>query len=179
MDSLASAVVDVVGLRAAGKEWGRPPQLYALARKKVIRTVDPGTAAILSGRQDDALIPIEQDPLPPGDPEEALAGIHWAKQVEGCVLVTELFVLPPGAEKKAPDKPSAAEQWAAGYPGGKQARIAVGVLRDGSYTCCLQVRGDEQAIVAPDLADDLVTALLVTFVPANTADPEASPAPDR
>jgi len=176
MDSLASAVVDVERY-AASKGWGQPPQLYALARKKTI-PVTGQKIAILAGRQDDELISIEQDPLPPGEPDQVLASIHWPKEVEGCVLVTELLALPPDAEKEAPGDPAAVEKWAASRPDSKEARLAVGVLRDGSYTCCLQLRDDKELIISPELADDLVTALLVTFIPADTADPDVSPTAD-
>src|SRR5436190_18112461 len=115
MDSLASAVIDVERY-AATKGWGRSPQLYALTRKRAIRFPGPETAAILRDKPDDALIPMEQDPLPPGEPEEVLASIQWPEQVEGCVLVTELLILPPGTEKEAPSEATAAETWAASRP---------------------------------------------------------------
>jgi hypothetical protein len=178
MDSLASAVVDVERY-AATKGWGRPPQLYALTRKKTIRSADPETAAVLHDKQDDALIPMEQDPLPAGEPDEVLASIQWPTQVEGCVLVTELFVLPPGAEKEAPADPAAAEKWAARRLDRKEARLAVGVLRDGSYACCLQLRDSQELIIAPDLADDLVATLFATFVPGDIAEPDVSPGAGR
>ena len=173
MDWLASAVVDVERY-AASKGWGRPPQLYALARKETLRSADSKTAAVVLGRPDDALIPIEQDPLPPGEPDDVLATIEWPEDVEGCVLVTELLILPPDAGKEVPGDPATVEEWAASRPDRKKARLAVGVLRDGSYTCCLQVRDDEGLIVAPELADDLVAALFTTFAPTGTTDPDVS-----
>lgn len=174
MDLLAATVVDVERY-AATKGWGQPPRLYALTRKKAIRFPDPETAVGLHGKPDDALIPMEQDPLPPGEPDEVLASIQWPKQVEGCVLVTELLVLPPDAEKEAPSDPAAAEVWAANRPDRQEARLAVGVLRDGSYTCCLQIRESQELIVATGLADDLVATLFATLVPADTTDPNVSP----
>jgi hypothetical protein len=175
MDWLASAVVDAES-HAASKGWDQAPQLYALARKNTLRSADAKAAADLRGRPEDALIPIEQDQLPSGEPDEVLAGIHWPEEVEGCVLVTELFVLPPDAEKDIPGEPTAVEEWAAGRPDGKKARLAVGVLRDGSYTCCLQTQDKEEAlIVAPELAVDLVAVLLATFVSASTADADIPP----
>jgi hypothetical protein len=176
MNELASAVIDVERY-AATKGWGRRPQLYALTRKETIRFPTPKAVAVLHGRRDDALIPIEQDPLPPGEPDQVLATIGWTEEVEGCVLVTELFILPPGAEKEAPGEPAAAEKWAASRPDRKKGRLAVGVLRDGSYTCCLQLENDEELIVAPELADDLVAALLATLVPGNSTDPDVLPRP--
>lgn len=176
MDALASAVIDVE-CHAATKGWGCRPQLYALTRKKTIRSPTPKVAAVLHGKRDDALISIEQDPLPPGEPDKVLATIGWTEEVEGCVLVTELLILPPGAEKEAPREPGAAEKWAASRPDRKKARLAVGVLRDGSYTCCLQLENEQELIVAPELADDLVAALFATLVPGNTTDPDVLPSP--
>ncbi len=176
MDALASAVIDVERY-AAAKGWEQPPQLYALTRKKTIRDPTPEVAAVLQGKRDDALIPIEQDRPIPGDPDKVLATIGWSEEVEGCVLVTELFVLPPDAEKEAPGEPAAAERWAASRPDRGKARLAVGVLRDGSYTCCLQLKNEEELIVAPDLADDLVAALFATLVPGDTTDPDVLPGP--
>jgi hypothetical protein len=89
--------------------------------------------------------------------------IHWPEEVEGCVLVTEIVVLPPNAEEEMPAEATAAEQWAAAYPGSREAQLTVGVLRDGHCACCLQLRGEEDLTVRNDLGDDLVAALLDTF----------------
>jgi len=176
MEPLASAVIDVERY-AATKDWGQRPQLYALTRKGTIQDPTPKVAEVLQGKRDDALIPIEQDRPMLGAPDKVLATIGWAEEVEGCVLVTELVVLPPGAEKEAPGEPVAAEKWAASRPDGKRARLAVGVLRDGSFTCCLQLENEEELIVAPDLADDLVAALFATLVSGSTTDPDVRPGP--
>jgi hypothetical protein len=176
MDALACVVIDV-GRYAAMKGWGRPPQLYALTRKKTIRSPAPTVAAAVQGKRDDALIPIEQDPLPPGDPDTVLAAIGWTEEVEGCVLVTELLVLPPGAEEEALTEPAAAEERAASLPGRKKARLAVGVLRDGSYACCLQLENEKELTVSPGLAPVLVAALFATLVPGNTAAPDVLAGP--
>jgi hypothetical protein len=171
MDSLTAAVVGAE-CHAADKGWGRPPQLYALAREPEPVSSDQELAGELGDPPQDSLIPIPQDPLPQGEPAEVLATIHWADEVVGCVLVTELVVLPPETATDAPPEQAAAEQWAAGCPDRREARLAVGVLRDGRHTCCLQLRGDDEEVgsddtevfVGPDLADDLVAALLGTFL---------------
>ncbi len=87
-------------------------------------------------------------PLPEGDPEEVLASIRWPDDVVGCVLVTGLHVDAddPGADAV-----------------GRQGRLTVGVMRDGDHACCLQLEGEDDLIVARDLADDLVTVLLGTL----------------
>ena len=79
------------------------------------------------------------------------------------VLVTELTMVPPSTENELPREATAAEQWAAGHAGRREARLTVGVLRDGHYACCLQLRGEEDLLVRNDIAVDLVTALLGTF----------------
>jgi hypothetical protein len=161
-DELTSAVVETARY-AAGKGWDRPPQLYALARRAALGSLDLDLPAEVRDAPGDSLIPIEQDPLPEGDPDEVLASIHWPEDVDGCVLVTEIVVLPPDAEKEVPREATAAEQWAAAQPGRRDARLTVGVLRDGHYACCLQLQGEEDLLVRNDLADDVVTALLGTF----------------
>ncbi len=161
MDPLTTAVVEAER-HAAGKGWGQAPHLYALAKKEAL-TLSRELAAQLSDAPDGSLIPIEQDPLREGEPAEVLASVHWPSEVAGCVLVTEIIVLPPRAEEEAPSEPAAAEQWAAGHPDGHQGRLAVGVLRDGQYSCCLQLRNEEALQVGTEIADDLVAALLGTF----------------
>jgi hypothetical protein len=106
---------------------------------------------------------VEQQPPPAGDLIEVLASIHWPEDVVGCVLVTELINLPPGAEEDAPIAPVAAEQWASARPDGRPARLAVGVCGNGEYTCGLRLKGDDDVQVRTDLAGDLVTTLLGTF----------------
>jgi hypothetical protein len=143
--------------------WGKPPQLYALAAKAAVLRTDPDLEAEIGEAPDSSLIPIKQEPLPPGEPIEVLAGVHWPDDVAGCVLVTELVVLPREAEGQAPQDPENLEQWASGQPGSQPARLAVGVSREGDYACILRLKGDDSVQFDPRLADDLVTALLETF----------------
>lgn len=147
--------------------WGKPPQLYALAGKAAVIAACPELDAEIREAPEDSLIPIKQEPLPPGEPLEVLASVHWPDDVTGCVLVTELVVLPPEAEGEGPPDPDPdpdkVEQWARDHPGSRPARLAVGVSRDGDYTCILRLRGDDSVQFNPRLADDLVTALLETF----------------
>jgi hypothetical protein len=58
-----------------------------------------------------------------------LASIHWPDDVEGCALVTEIILLPSDTECQV--RQLSAGQSAANYPG-RQARLAVGVLREAS-----------------------------------------------
>ncbi len=163
MDELTFAVAETA-LDANKRDWGLPPRLYALTRRSTLNSVDPEDlpGAVRDAAQG-ALIPIEQDALPEGEPAEVLARIHWPEDVEGCVLVTELVVLPPAARQQKPGEVVAAEQWASKRKDGRKARLTVGVLRDGRYACCLQLSGEESLLDGDALADDVVTALLGTF----------------
>ena len=144
--------------------WGNPPQLYALVGKAAASTADPELGARISEARQDSLIPIKQKPLPPGEPLEILARVQWQADVTGCVLVTELVVLPPAASGEGPLDSGQVEQWARDHPGGQPARLAVGVSRNGDYTCILRLKEkDKRVQLDPRLADDLVTALLATF----------------
>lgn len=147
LDALTSAVVEAARHAAAG-EWGEAPRLYALARKAALESLGGSLPESVVSAPADALIPVEQDPLPEGEPAEVLAGMRWPADVAGCVLATEVVVTgdSPGDEGD-----------------GRQGRLTVGVLRGGEYACCLQFRDDDELIVGADLADDLVTALLGTF----------------
>jgi hypothetical protein len=162
MDPLTFAVLEAES-HMARKGWGLPPQLYALATKASLAAVDQELVAEVQDARPGVLIPVEQEPLPEGDPIEVLASIHWPHEVVGCVLVSELIVLPTGAEEHAPSDPGAAEQWASSHPDGRQARLAVGVSRNGEYICGLRIKGENEVQVGAELADDIVTALLGTF----------------
>jgi TolA-binding protein len=159
---LALAVLESESNRARDG-WGKPPQLYALAAKASLIETAPDLADQIDAARKGSLIPIKQEPLPPGEPLEVLAGVHWPDDVIGCVLVTELVVLPPETEGVAPRDPEELEQWAGREPGGQPARLAVGVSRNGDYACILRLKGDDSVQFDPGLADDLVTALLETL----------------
>ncbi len=165
MDALTAAVVET-GRHAAGKDWGQPPQLYALAKRAVLDPLSPGLPPEVRDASEDSLIPIEQDALPEGQPADVLASVHWPNEVAGCALVTEVIMLPQDARKDAPDGQAATEKWATDHPKGHKARLTVGVLRDGRYACCLQLHGEEELVIGESLSDatdDVVAALLGTF----------------
>lgn len=164
MDELRSAVIQV-GLALASQEFGQQrPRLYSLTRRSELQSVDPGSLPVrVRDAPENTLIPIEQDPLPEGNPAEVLARIHWPEAVEGCVLATELVILPPAAEGEMPRGTAAAQRWASGRQDRREGRLTVGVLRSGLYACCLQMRGEEGFLAGDDLADDVVTDLLATF----------------
>lgn len=149
LDELNSAVVGTAR-HAASPDWGQPPRLYALTKKSRLsflpqKVLPPEVAEA----GPDSLIPIEQDALPQGDPAQVLTTIHWPPEVDGCVLVSELVIVPTDARATASRE--------------TEGRLTVGVLRGGQYACCLQLRGQDDLLVGDDLAQDVVAALLGTF----------------
>lgn len=154
--------------------WDQSTRLYALVDTAELIAGEPQLAQALGVEPDTpagaALTPVEQEDLPDGPLDATLAGIAWPPEVLGCALVTEVVVLPPGAEEAAPDDADLAT-WAAGHPLRRDVRLAVGVLRDGSRAARLRLRSDEEAepddeddvLSGPDLAPNLADALLATL----------------
>jgi hypothetical protein len=162
MNALVSALVEVESF-AARRGWGQPPQLYALASRSSLLAADQELESALRDAPPGSLIPVEQTPLPPGDPMEFLGRIHWPDEVFGCVLVTEAVLLPPDAEPDIPGDPTVIERWANTQPGRRQARLVAGACRDGQYAQGYRFRDEDEILVGGELADDLVVALLGTF----------------
>jgi hypothetical protein len=181
LESAAAAVEAHVGL--AG--WGAPPSLFALVRAAQFAADEPETAARLGldAAVGDALTPIDQEGLPEGALDEALAGIAWPESVTGCALSQEILLLPPSAEADVPDGPEALSA-AVAHPQRREARLVVAVLRDGSSAGVLRLRGSgsadgadgdaadgadgadgaaDELLTGPDLAPNLVEALLATL----------------
>lgn len=160
-------------VHAAG--WDRAPALFALVRAGRFAADDPATAARLGLDQmaADALTPVEQEELPDDPLDEVLAGIGWPDSVDGCALSQEILVLPPSAEADLPDAdlPSGAADLAqvSAHPQRREARLVVGVLRDGTAATLLRLRGaggtdtDDDLLTGPDLAPNLTAALRGTL----------------
>lgn len=141
--------------------WDQRPALFALVRAAEFVRDEPETAALLGvdPAAGDALTPIEQESLPDGDIDEALAHIAWPPPVAGCALSQEILILPPSAENDAMDAVAAAQ-----HPERREARLVVGVLRDGTSAVVLRLRdADDDLLTGPDLAPNLVAALLATL----------------
>ncbi|WP_170315495.1 PPA1309 family protein [Nakamurella deserti] len=143
--------------------WDQQPQLFALVRTAELIATQPEVA----GHLDPGVVytPIAQDPLPSAGLPEKLQQIAWPPAVAGCVLVQEIVVLPPSAQDALPDDPAAAAAVAAVHPERTEARLAVGVLRDGGAACLMRLRGDDAdtPLRGADLAPNLVEALRLTF----------------
>lgn len=162
LESVAAEIETHVG----GSGWERPPVLFALVRAAQFALDEPDTAAKLGLVEGDALTPIEQEDLPEGPLDETLAQIAWPESVAGCALSQEIVMLPPAVEAELADVDAAASA-AANHPERREARLVVAVLRDGSSAAVLRLRdtgSDEQNLLTgPDLAPNLVAALLATL----------------
>jgi len=148
---------------ADSKGWGERPLLYALTAPSSPVAADDELADGTGGARPDALVPVEQEPLPDGDLADVLAGIQWPADVVGCVLVTELAALPPGNESDGPVGPPAPGEWASTRPDGRPARLTVGVRKGGVHMCGLRVKGEDEMQVRNEMAAELVAVLLGTF----------------
>lgn len=166
-EQLTRAVIEIER-HAAGQGWDQPPRIYALASTRELAEREPALAEQLGIGPDrsapDTLTPIEQQ-LPDKSLEDLLASIAWPDTVTGCALVVERIVLPPTAEDAMPDSDEAVD-WAQNHPNRTDVRIVVGVLRDGSQTSVLRVRGhdDESDLIHdPEFSPDLGAALAMTL----------------
>lgn len=167
-EQLTRAVIEIER-HAAGQGWDQPPRFYALAPTRELVEREPALAEQIGlnpgDPAPDTLTPIEQQ-LPDKSLDDLLATITWPETVTGCALVVERIVLPPAAEDSMPDDDADAADWAQNHPGRTDVRIVVGVLRDGSQTSVLRVRGhdsDAELIHNPEFSPDLGAALTATF----------------
>ncbi|CNF29011.1 Uncharacterised protein [Mycobacterium tuberculosis] len=162
---------------SAQEGWDSAPRLYALVRSAELRRTEPGLADQLGLAPDaDTLAALEQPPLPDRDAvEDALASIAWPDAVEGCAIIMERVVLPPGAEDEIPEDEAEAAAFAASHPGREDVRMVVGVLRDGARHSALRLRrhdSDDEVLAGPDLVPALAEALAATFEPDEPGAPE-------
>lgn len=163
---LDAAVAEIEAhVHAAG--WDQRPVLFALVRAEQFAADDPVTAQrlgvdTLTGQ---ALTPIEQEGLPDEPLDEVLAGIAWPDSVAGVAVSQEIVILPPEAEQGLTAEQIAAR--AADHPDRREARLVVGVLRGGDSAALLRMRAtegaDDDLLTGPDLAPNLVVALLATL----------------
>jgi hypothetical protein len=150
--------------------WEQPPQLFALVATSDLIEQQPELRAQLDPEAS-PLTPIAQDELV-GDLGDALGGIEWPPAVTGCALAQEIVVLPPDAETELHHgelDDEAARRFAAEHPARREARLVAAVLRDGSVSCVLRLRGTaevpEEVVEHPELAPNLTDALLATLRP--------------
>ncbi|TDD81422.1 hypothetical protein E1293_18770 [Actinomadura darangshiensis] len=168
--SLLEEVVLDLERHSAQEGWDAAPRLYALVRSTELRSAEPDLADQLGLPPDaDTLAALEQPALPEqGGIEDALATIAWPDAVEGCALIMERIVLPPGAEDEIPEDEARAAEFAASHPGREDVRMIVGVLRDGARHSALRLRRhdtDDEVLAGPDLVPTIAEALAATFEP--------------
>lgn len=150
--------------------WDAPPTLFALVTTQQLAADDPDVVARLGLRDSSAaaLTPVEQEGLPSGDLDEVLAQITWPAEVVGCAVSQHIVMLPPSAEAEiAHDEATTAVATALAHPERREARLVAAVLRDGSSCVLLRLRAidsePDDLLTGPDLAPNLVRALLATF----------------
>ncbi|EID53483.1 PPA1309 family protein [Saccharomonospora xinjiangensis] len=166
--------------------WDQRPQLFALVPTADILRQQPELAGQLD--QESEFTPVAQDELPDGDLGQALGRIAWPDAVHGCALAQEIIVLPPDAESELPALAEATaegevteqdleriRQAAADHPRRTEARLVAAVLRDGSASCVMRLRGGvpgsnapevpDEIVESPDLAPNLIEALRATLQP--------------
>jgi hypothetical protein len=148
--------------------WDQRPSLFALVNTAQFVRDEPSTATRLGLNKDspDGLTPIEQADLPDEPLDDVLAQLGWPESVAGCAISQEIVILPPSAETELEDDNSAPGR-AAQHPERREARLVVAVLRDGSSAALLRLRGGsdnlDELLTGPDLAPNLVDALLLTL----------------
>jgi hypothetical protein len=174
--SLLEEVVLDLERHSAQEGWDTAPRLYALVRSTELRRAEPDLADQLGLHPDaDTLAALEQPALPDkATVEDALATIAWPDAVEGCALVMERVVLPPGAEDDIPEDETEAAAYAASHPGREDVRMVVGVLRDGARHSALRLRRhdtDDEVLTGPDLVPALAEVLAATFEPDEPGTP--------
>jgi len=165
--------------------WDQPPRLFALVPTADLVAAEPTLADRLPSG--DGLTPIAQDPLDEAGSAglaAVLEGICWPDGVSGCALAQEIVVLPPAAEAELDRAVAEAEldraaaeaggtvdelatRFARNHPDRREARLVVGVLRNGEHCCLLRIRGladqPDELVEHADLAPNMVTALRYTL----------------
>lgn len=154
-DPALEAATAEIEAHVAAAGWDRPPTLFAL--------VSPD----LAGAEGGGLTPVEQEALPDGPLDEALAQIGWPPAVAGCALSQEIVILPTSAEAELPEDGDDLAA-VANHPERREARLVVAVLRDQGQAAMLRLRGrdgepDGELLTGSDLAPNLAEALLATL----------------
>jgi hypothetical protein len=169
-DSRLRAAAAEIEAHVGASGWDRRPCVFALVRNERLRVSEPALAARLglADADPDGLTPIEQDELPDGALDDALARLAWPESVDGAALSQEIVILPPTVQDQLPDDPQQAAAAATAHPQRREGRLVVAVLRDGASAAVLRLRAggdqdEDEVLSGADLAPNLVTALRATF----------------
>ncbi|MFT4044520.1 MAG: PPA1309 family protein [Gordonia sp. (in: high G+C Gram-positive bacteria)] len=183
-DALGSALRDALD-HVDARGWDQPPEIFALVPTAVLAAEHP---QLVDPADRSALSVIAQEPLPVASGEEPHAALEeflataaWPPVVEGAAVVLDIVVLPPDARSSLdaasgpltdPDvAASAAVTAARTHPDARTARLAVGVLRDGTRLSLMYLRpgpdddpdAPKELLTHPELATALQEGLARTF----------------
>lgn len=137
--------------------WDQPARLFALVPTGQLLEMEPHLADRLPEHTDDSLTAIEQENFAAGlDVMERLEGIYWPASVLGAVLALERAFLPPEYESELPADDAEVAEFVARHEARVDARVVVGVLRDGSQHGLARLKSHPDELLG---AEDLVPAL--------------------
>ncbi|HZI97079.1 MAG TPA: PPA1309 family protein [Actinomycetales bacterium] len=154
--------------------WDAPVRVFALIRTAQAIERDPALADQLppdlvgSAATDRSHITsVEQEDLPDAEGlDQLLARISWPGAVDGAAIVCERVVLPPDVERDLPADPDEAVTALMAHPQREDVRLAVGVLRDGTTSCAVRTRRNDDDLAVgtgADLVPGLTAALTATL----------------
>lgn len=154
--------------------WDAPVRVFALIRTAEAIARDPSLTGQLppdllatAAADPTHITSVEQEDLPGADGlEQLLAQIAWPEAVDGAALVCERVVVPPEVERALPSDTDEAVQALIAHPARQDVRLAVGVLRDGTTSCALRTRRNDDDLAVgtgPDLVPGLTAALAATL----------------
>lgn len=161
---LIAALADVE--RHVGSNgWDQPARLFALVPTGQLLEMEPHLVDRLPGHTEDSLTAIEQENFAAGvDVLERLAGIYWPQTVLGTALALERAFLPPAYEDELPDDDADVAEFVARHEAKVDARVVVGVLRDGSQHGLARLKSHpDELLGAEDLVPALIDALHATM----------------
>jgi len=154
--------------------WDGPIRVFALVKTADAIKRDPSLRDELpldllatADADPQHITSVEQEDLPDaGSVEELLAQLGWGPAVDGAAIVCERIVVPPEVEVDMPEDPVKAVQYLMDHPQREDVRLAVGVLRDGSTSCAIRTRSNDEDFAVgtgPDLAPGVAAALRATL----------------
>ncbi|HEX5533856.1 MAG TPA: PPA1309 family protein [Actinomycetales bacterium] len=154
--------------------WDGPVRVFALVKTAQALQRDPSLRDELpfdllasADADPEHITSVEQEDLPDaGSVEELLAQLGWGPAVDGAAIVCERIVVPPEVEVDMPEDPVEAVQYLMDHPQREDVRLAVGVLRDGSTSCAIRTRSQDDDFSVgsgPDLAPGVAAALRATL----------------
>jgi len=162
-----SLVVRELERHTASGGWDGPVRLFALIRTAEAVGRDEGLADRLPAdvlaaavADPEHLTAVEQENLPQQDNlAELLASIGWPPSVDGAAIVLERAVVPTEVESELPEDEQEAGRVLENHPAKQDLRMAAAILRDGTGSCAVRSRAnDDDALVS--VGPELVPALL-------------------